>query len=142
MAKPIYVGATNRAILEGSEDVSLWDEEELLRGQKRSSNGKWQGRPPKVVPLRIHEELTRRRLSKAYELLRENLVGAVEVLGQIVQDTDAEHKDRIKAAELIMERVMGKAPARVDVRLNTVLDQAAAAVEVVWDVIDVEGTEG
>src|SRR5918994_3840287 len=42
MAKPvtgrIQVGKTNMAILNGDEDVTLWDDEELIRGQRRAKN--------------------------------------------------------------------------------------------------------
>lgn len=64
----ITLGKTNQAILNGTEDVRLWSDEELLRGQRKAKNGRWTGRPPKVVPLKIHEELTRRRLSEACDL--------------------------------------------------------------------------
>ena len=105
--------------------------------QRRAKNGRWTGRPPKVVPLRLHEELTRRRLSEAYDLLREDLVAAVQVLGQVVRDEAAPPKDRIKAAELIMDRVMGKAPIKVDVQPVTRFEEFGEAV-VVWqdDVIE------
>ena len=48
----IAIGKTNMAILNGTEDVRLWSDEELLRGQRRAKNGRWTGRPPTVVPLR------------------------------------------------------------------------------------------
>ncbi|HVX19210.1 MAG TPA: hypothetical protein VHA73_14360 [Acidimicrobiales bacterium] len=142
----VSVGKTNLAILNGTEDLSVWSEEELLRGQRRDRNGRWAGRPPKVVPLRVHEELTRRRLDKAYELLRDNLVAAVEVLGEVVQDKKAAPKDRLRAAELIMERVMGKAPMKVEVGVKTKFDLALEAM-IVWedgynpDAIDAESWE-
>jgi hypothetical protein len=114
----ITLGRTNLAILNGTEDLTLWSEEELIRGQKKGKNGRWTGRKPKVVPAAVHQELTRRRMGQAYELLREDLVAAVQVLGQIVRDDDAADRDRIKAAELIMDRVLGKATERVEVKLQ------------------------
>src|SRR5688500_3570828 len=65
----IHVGKSNTAILRGEADLSSWSEEELIRGQKRSASGRWQGRPPKVVPKALHDELVKRKMSKAYELL-------------------------------------------------------------------------
>ena len=32
MTKPVYVGHNNRAILDGTADLSTWSEEELIRG--------------------------------------------------------------------------------------------------------------
>ena len=40
----IAIGQTNLAILRGEEDVSLWSDEELRRGQRRDKNGHWVGR--------------------------------------------------------------------------------------------------
>src|SRR5262245_54429365 len=110
---PVWVGKTNSAILNGTEDVSLWSDEELLRGQRRASNGRWPGRPPKVVPKAIHDEMGRRRMLKAHDLLRDNLLAAVEVLVTIARDKRAEDKDRLKAVGMIMDRVLGKVPERV-----------------------------
>lgn len=115
--KSISLGKTNAAILNGDEDVSLWTDEELLRGQRKGKNGRWTGRKPKVVPTAVHHELTRRRMGQAYELMREDLVAAVQVLGSIVKDTEASNRDRLRAAELIMDRVLGKATERVEVKL-------------------------
>jgi hypothetical protein len=113
----ITLGKTNLAILSGEEDLTLWSEEELIRGQKKGKNGRWTGRKPKVVPTAVHHELTRRRMGQAYELMREDLVAAVQVLGDIVKDTEASNRDRLRAAELIMDRVLGKATERVEVKL-------------------------
>jgi hypothetical protein len=109
----VRVGKTNLAILNGDEDLSLWSEEELIRGQRRDRNGRWSGRPPKIVPAAVHNELVRRRLSAAGEVLRESLVDAVTLLREVVQDKDALYSDRIRAANLIMDRVLGKAPEQV-----------------------------
>ncbi|MGI9121194.1 MAG: hypothetical protein ACR2G7_13935 [Acidimicrobiales bacterium] len=114
----ISLGRTNAAILNGDEDLSLWSEEELIRGQRKARNGRWTGRKPKVVPAAVHLELTRRRMSQAYELMRDDLVAAVQVLGEVVRDPEASNRDRLKAAELIMDRVLGKATERVEVKLR------------------------
>lgn len=61
----ISLGRTNAAILHGDEDLTLWSEEELIRGPRRDKNGSWSGRPPKVVPKAVHDELVRRPTAKA-----------------------------------------------------------------------------
>lgn len=66
---PVWVGKANSAILAGTEDLSLWSEEELLRGQRRGKNGRWVGPRPKVVPTAIHQELVQRRMLNAHDLL-------------------------------------------------------------------------
>jgi len=134
----IALGKTNLAILNGTEDLTLWSDEELLRGHRKDRNGRWSGRPPKVVPLAVHQELTRRRLDEAYQLLREDLVGAVQLLGQVVRDKEADNKDRIKAAELIINRVMGKPTERVELSTRSRWEEAldTALVYSDEDVID------
>lgn len=129
----IALGKTNLAILSGAEDVSLWSDEELLRGQRKDRNGRWTGRPPKVVPLAVHQELTRRRMSQAYELLREDLGSAVRLLIKVVKDENADTKDRIKSAELIINRVMGKAPERIEVTTRSRWEDALDAMLVMSD---------
>jgi hypothetical protein len=119
MAKrAVFIGETNQAIMRGDEDLTLWDDEELIRGQRRDRNGRWSGRPPKVVPTAVHGELVRRRLSKAAELLRESVVDAALLLREVVTDEDADYGDRIKAANLIIERVMGKTPESLLVKVE------------------------
>jgi hypothetical protein len=112
----VYVGRTNQAILAGELDLSEWDDEELLRGQRKSKNGKFHGRPPKVVPMAVHHELVRRRISRADEILDETLELACLLLKQVIVDNDAPYADRIKAAGMVMDRVMGKAPDKVEIK--------------------------
>jgi hypothetical protein len=112
----INVGNTTLAILSGTEDLSLWSEEELIRGQRRGRNGKWTGRKPLVVPKAIHDELVKRKLTKAYDLLNESIYDAVAVLVDIAQDKDADPAVRLKAAGEILNRTMGKAPERVQIQ--------------------------
>lgn len=106
----VRMGKTNTRIMTGQEDLSLWTDEELKRGQRKDKNGGWRGVPPKVVPKAIHNELVKRTLANAHELLRENLDVAVSVLTEIVDDPTVEAKDRLRAVAMIMDRVMGKDP--------------------------------
>lgn len=110
----IRVGQRTAAVLAGDEDLTQWDDEELIRGQRRNKNGRWGGRPPKVVPTAIHHEITRRKMSEAYRLLQTNLVAATEVLVSLATDPEVESAVRLKAATTIMERVLGKTPERVE----------------------------
>lgn len=134
----VYVGKTNRAILNGTDDLSLWSEEELIRGQRRDKNGRWAGRPPKVVPRQVHDELVRRRMSEAYDLLRDNVVAATKVLVQIATDKKADATVRLKAATTILDRVLGKAPERIDVHAHGLPPWMEAMEEAVVIVADAD----
>jgi hypothetical protein len=108
------VSPMTRAILNGEEDLSAWSEEELIRGTRRGKDGRFR-KAPKVVPTAVHEELTKRRMSKAHLLLRDSLYDAVALFRQVVNDPEADTSVRVKAAELICDRVLGKAPQSVSV---------------------------
>jgi hypothetical protein len=110
----ITVSPITTAILHGDEDLSAWTDEELVRGQRRSpKTGHWIGRKPTVVPRAVHDELVRRRLSKGYDLLRDNLLEACSTLTEVMKDKRADPHARIKAAQLVLQYVAGKPPDRV-----------------------------
>jgi len=102
------VSAKTAAILNGEEDLSAWDDEELLRGQRKDRTGVFRGRPPKVVPQEVHAERVRRTMSKAYNLLKESSFDAVRLLRKVVNDDEAPIAVRIQAAQLILDRVLPK----------------------------------
>lgn len=103
-------------VLSGYDDIEDWDDEEIRRGRRRDKSGRFRGADPKVVPKAITDELTRRLLSQAEELMRDNLAAAVQVLIEIVSDEHGqfEAKDRLTATKMIMDRVMGKEPMRLE----------------------------
>lgn len=110
----VRVGKRNTKILTGQEDLSVWSDEELQRGQRKDKNGRWQGVKPTIVPKAIHDELVRRTLAKANQKLVENTETAVEALVDIVKGQDVEDKDRLRAIAMIMDRVMGKTPDKME----------------------------
>lgn len=112
------LGRANTQILVGTEDLSLWDDEELQRGQRKGPRGRFEGAPPKIVPKAIHDELVKRTLAKASETMRSNLVAATEALTAIATDLEADPAARLRAIQMIQDRVMGKAPDKVDVSVD------------------------
>ena len=61
-----------------------------------------------VIPLALHRELTRRRFSRAHDLLADSLVDAALMLRSIVKDEMADPFARMRAAEMMFNRVLGK----------------------------------
>jgi hypothetical protein len=104
----IDVSAKTVAILNGEEDLSVWSDEELIRGQRKAKNGKWVGPPPIVVPQAVHAERARRLMSKAHDLLRESTVDAVTLLRDVITDEDAPLALRVQAADLVLARTLPK----------------------------------
>ena len=104
----IDVSAKTVAIINGEEDLSVWSDEELIRGQRKDKNGRWAGVPPLVVPQAVHAERSRRLMSKAHNVLRESTVDAVELLRSVIINPDAPLALRIEAADLILGRTLPK----------------------------------
>jgi hypothetical protein len=115
---PVTVGATTAAILAGEIDLSEWDDDEIMRGQRKSKDGRFHGRPPKVVAQAVHEERHKRFFQRGVMLLRTNASKAAEYLIRVVGDESVPHSDRIKAATFIIERVYGRAPEHVAIAIE------------------------
>lgn len=111
----VRVGPMNTKILLGEEDLSEWSIEELRAGRRLSKDGTFNGRVPTIVPKALHDELVRRTLSEAERKLRDSLDDAVTALTDLVSDPKVDAKDRLKAAGMIMDRVMGKGVDKVEV---------------------------
>jgi len=111
----VRMGKANTAVLMGTDDLSDWTDEELRYGRRLGKGGRFIGRPPKVVPKALHDELVRRTLASAQNLMRDNLEDAVEQLCIIARSPAVEAKDRLRAISMIMDRVMGKSPEKVEI---------------------------
>jgi hypothetical protein len=111
----VRLGKTATDILIGEEDISEWDNEEIRRGRKRDQNGGWRGREPVVVPMALHQEAIKRTFEEAQEVLREGVLPAVKVLRDIIESEEAEDKDKLKAVQMILDRVLGKPVERVEI---------------------------
>lgn len=96
------------AVVYDGASLDDWDDEELLRGRRKNKNGKFNGRPPLVIPAALHKELTRRRFSRAHDLLSDSLVDAAQMLRAVVNDVEVAPEARIHAAEVIFSRVLGR----------------------------------
>lgn len=110
----IRVGRQTTRILAGLEDLSEWSDDELKRGRRKDKNGKFQGRDPVVIPKQMHDELAKRLINEAQVVMRDNLVAAVTMLTEIATDPNYEAKDRVKAIQMMMDRVMGKSPEKIE----------------------------
>ena len=112
----VRLGAGMTDVLIGKEDLKTWDDEELRRGRRRDKHGGWQGRDPIVVAKAVHDELVRRTLERANQLLIDNLEQGLQVLCDIMLDEDVEAKDRLTAIRMITDRAMGKEPMKLDIK--------------------------
>lgn len=111
------VSAQTRAIVSGESSLEDWSDEELLRGMRRSRRGRWEGKPPKLVPAELHREYTRRQFQRAHAVLAESLADGAKLLGEIIRDRGASRADRLKATELLFDRVLGRPAQSLAVNL-------------------------
>ncbi|QFG10631.1 hypothetical protein HWC68_gp97 [Gordonia phage Gibbin] len=95
-------------LVHGIIAVEDLDDEELARGQCRDENGRFSGKPPKAIPKDIHDALVRRLFERAREAFQAELLPAIQTLGELARSDAVEPADRIKAASLVIDRVMGK----------------------------------
>ncbi len=109
-------------VLNGEDDVRTWSDDELIRGQRKNKNGKWTGKEPKVLPAEAVRELTRRRFQRAYVLIADSLADGAEMLVSIAKDERAPYMARLKAIELMMDRVLGK--PKESIQLEVEVDDA------------------
>lgn len=114
----IRLSKRSTAVVRGEEDVSTWDWEELRRGRKRSDDGNFYGRDPKIIPRVCFEEMYRRVISVAERKLLEALPEIVDALLEIIKTEDVDHNTKLRAIQYATDRVMGKPEGRETVELN------------------------
>ena len=100
----------------GALKVEDLDDEELAKGQLKASDGTFRGRPPSVLPAELVSAMRREWLSRAEAKLREALLGkGIGVLVELAGNELVDPAVRLRAADKIIERTMGKVPDRVHI---------------------------
>lgn len=112
----IRISPTTADVLEDPTLVEDWDDEELRQGRRRASDGTFRGRPPIVVPTACYREIVRRQMAAAQMKMAVHLESAVDTLVAIAESPRADDSARIKAATIIMERIMGKEAQTINLK--------------------------
>lgn len=120
----------------GMKPLELWDMEELARGKPRRSDGKFGGASPVWLTPAIMLEAKRRFISHTFSDLAVYATKAVKVIVKIMEDPDTDDKLRYQAATFIIEHVIGRAPARVEMEVKETTRDFLA------DILMVEDKEG
>jgi hypothetical protein len=105
----VLLGRMNTRVITGQEDLAMWTTDELVKGRK----GKV-GRGLEVVPKAIHDELVARTMKEAKSYLQSNLKKACKAIVEIIEDPMAEDSDKLKAVQMLMDRVLGKPKETVE----------------------------
>lgn len=113
-----YIRVTGRyaMLAQGIISVEDLDDEELSRGMLKDKNGNFSGRPPKLVPTELIQAMRREWLSRAESKLREALYeGGIKTLTELATNKTIDPAVRLRAADKLMERTMGKVPDKVQI---------------------------
>jgi hypothetical protein len=114
------------AVIRGDEDLSTWDEEEILRGQKRHADGTFNGRQPSVVPTELLNEYRVRIMGNARAIMQRSFLPAVALMGELVSDEDADPKLRFEAARYVIDRIAGRPPQHIQIDTGDEVDEYKA----------------
>jgi hypothetical protein len=107
----------------GFKPLAEWDLEELARGRPRNKNGKFNGTAPKWIAPEIAKEAKRRLLDHTFGKLAGHIDQAMVVIGNVLEDESVDMngkpivdaKTKLAAAQFIIEHVVGKPKAVVEV---------------------------
>lgn len=109
-------------LLDGDITVVDLDIDELQRMQTRDGIGEFGGRPP-VVPARLARDMKAELLRRGQATIDSAYPEAVDLLRAVVKDPKQKTADRLKAAQLLIERSAGRMPETVRVEKTAAWDE-------------------
>lgn len=95
--------------------VEEWDWEELAHGRPRDKNGFMTGARPQWTGAHIVREARRRLIEGVYGDLGHSAKYALEVLRRLVTSNDVDDKVALDAAKYIIDHIIGKPKALVEI---------------------------
>lgn len=121
--------------------ISEWDYQELAHGRPRNVNGNFQGVSPKWCTAAVQAEAKKRLLNITKGSLVGHLEAAIGMVGKLITSEEVDEKGKpivdaktkLAAAQFIIEHVIGKATAVVEVSTDDAVRSAIAAAIVLDD---------
>lgn len=110
----VHVSENTADLIAGEIDLDEWDDEELYRGYSRAKDRSFRGRPPTVVPIALYQEFIRRQLRRAEQGFVDDLAETVKVVKDIARDENVDPDTRLRAANMIFDRALGKPKDRIE----------------------------
>lgn len=98
----------------GDYPVWAWDDEEVVKGRPANIGGGFDGPGPSLTA-RQSAEIKRELLKRGQSRIDSLYVKAIEALADIAENGENEGA-RAKAADLLIQRVAGKVPDRIEIR--------------------------
>lgn len=123
--------AVEEGVFTWDEFVATLDDSEIARGQLKDKDGKFRGRPPSLVPRGFFDACTKVLMKRARSEWEKAYLGSVEAMAQIAlgKQPGAKVSDVIKASQFVIERMEGKTPEKVEVKISDPFgDMVAGAI--------------
>lgn len=116
--KSISVSPRMQALLDGAITVEDLDDEEILRGQLRSADGSFKGRPTNYLPRELAMAWQREGQKRHQVWVTETVPLAQKTIVKLMSSGMLSPADatKLKAAQWVLERFGGKTPDRVEVK--------------------------
>jgi hypothetical protein len=121
--------------------ISEWDMEELARGRPRNAQGSFIGRAPTWITPAIQKEAKRRLLDETFGNLAGHVDTAIKAIVQLIESEELDDKGRpivdartkLAAAMFVVENIIGKPKAIVEMQADDFTRQAIAAAIILDD---------
>lgn len=141
--KTLSVRVNERALAFAKGELT-WedlDDEELARGQLRSSAGDFRGRPADMVPREMMQAATLAHRQRTVQGLQELAPKALKALATVMDRANPQPGDnaKVSAATKVLEYNIGKVPDKVEINSTvTIMDRNAQDVLIVDDMDEYE----
>jgi hypothetical protein len=121
--------------------IEEWDLEELARGRPRDVNGGWNGRTPTWLTPAIAREAKRRLMDHTFGTLAGHVDEAIKTIAKLLTDESVDEfgkpivdaRTKLAAAQFVVENVIGKPKAVVEVEATDLVRSFIAGALVMDD---------
>lgn len=121
--------------------IEEWDLEELARGRPRDKNGRFQGKTPSWINPAVQREAKRRLLEHTFGSLGGHVNLAVQTIVNLLESNEVDDwgkplvdaRTKLAAATFIIENIIGKPKAIVEVEATDTVRQFLAEALVLDD---------
>lgn len=121
--------------------IDEWDIEELARGRPRAKDGSFRGVTPTWVTAAVAQEARKRLHSEAFSKMVAHADTAIRIVADLMISEEVDDKGKpivdartkLDAAKFVIEHILGKPKAVVEVEASDFTKQAIAAAIVLDD---------
>lgn len=116
-------------LVNGTLKIEDLDDEEISRCQLRDKGGQFRGRPPKFLPATLVNAFKREFQDRAKARFTQALYqSSIAVMREIADDPNIDPAVRLKAADMIAVRALGKPVERVEVSHADPIEEMISAI--------------